>query len=163
MNSKDFETLALSLRPGLLKTAGQIVTSEAEAEDLVQDTMLKLWSIRDRLSEYRSVEALARVMIRRMALNAIRGRHGSVSLDTVAELSDTDSADSRLERTESASHIDTVLASLPESQQILIRLRHVEGYDNAAIAAMLGSNEGAVRTALSRARKHLARILVQPV
>lgn len=163
MNAKDFETLALSLRPGLVKAASQIVVSEAEAEDLAQDTMLKLWSMREKLTEYRSVEALARIIIRRLALNAVRQHHGAISLEDAAELSDAESPDTELERNENAAHVDAVFAALPEAQQILIRLRHVEGYDNAAIAAVLGTSEGAVRTALSRARRRVAQILTQPV
>ncbi len=159
MNAKDFETLALSLRPGLVKAARQIVVSE----DLAQDTMLKLWSMRERLTEYRSVEALARIIIRRLALNAVRQHHGAISLEDAAELSDAESPDTELERNENAARVDAVLAALPEAQQILIRLRHVEGYDNAAIAAVLGTSEGAVRTALSRARRRVAQILTQPV
>lgn len=61
-------------------------------------------------------------------------------------------------RHEAAAEVDRILAALPESQQTLIRLRHVEGYDNASIAAILGSSEGAVRTALSRARRRVAEI-----
>lgn len=53
---------------------------------------------------------------------------------------------------------DAVMSQLPDSQQTLLKLRHIEGYDNATIAALLGTSEGAVRTALSRARRHVATI-----
>ena len=55
-------------------------------------------------------------------------------------------------------YVDRIIGSLPDSQATLIRLRHIEGYDNATIAAMLGSTEAAVRTALSRARRRVAEI-----
>ena len=47
------------------------------------------------------------------------------------------------------------------SQQTLLRLRHIEGYDNTAIANLLGTSEGAVRTALCRARRRVALIFNQ--
>ncbi len=119
--------------------------------------------MREKLTEYRSVEALARIIIRRLALNVVRRHHGAISLEDAAGLSDAESPYTELERNESAAHVDAVLAALPEAQQILIRLRHVEGYDNAAIAAVLGTSEDAVRTALSRARRRVAQILTQPV
>ena len=56
------------------------------------------------------------------------------------------------------SYIDSVLSKLPDSQQSLLRMRHIEGYDNAEIARVLGSNEGAVRTALCRARRRVAEL-----
>lgn len=46
MNAKDFEILASSLRPGLIRVAQRIVESRDEAEDVAQDVMLKLWSMR---------------------------------------------------------------------------------------------------------------------
>ena len=71
---------------------------------------------------YRSVEALARIIIRRLALNVVRRHHGAISLEDAAGLSDAESPDTELERNESAAHVDAVLAALPEAQQILIRL-----------------------------------------
>ena len=62
MTTKEFEILARTLRPRILKASRQIVGSDDDAEDIVQDTMLKLWELRDDLGEYRSVEALATIV-----------------------------------------------------------------------------------------------------
>ena len=40
--------------------------------------------------------------------------------------------------------------------ELAVGLRHIEGYDNARIASLLGTSEGAVRTAVSRARRRVA-------
>lgn len=158
MNAKDFEILARSLRPGLVKAARRIVDNRDEAEDVAQDVMLKLWSMRHELDSYDSVESLGFVMARRMALNVLRARHPSVEVEVCSESPDDVTPEELMVQRETAAKVDFVLASLPESQQTLIRLRHVEGYDNAAIASILGSSEGAVRTALSRARRRVAEI-----
>lgn len=158
MNARDFEILARSLRPGLVKTARRIVDNHDEAEDVAQDVMLKLWSMRESLDKYSSVESLGMVMARRMALNVIRARHPSVAIEDYGESPDNLTPEELMVRQETSREVDSVLASLPESQQTLIRLRHVDGFDNAAIASILGSSEGAVRTALSRARRRVAEI-----
>ena len=158
MNAKDFEILASSPRPGLIRVAQRIVERRDEAEDVAQDVMLKLWSMREKLDSYNSVESLAAVMARRMALNVIRARHGTVAVEEFADTPDDLTPEEIMLRSEIAQKVDKVLASLPESQQTLIRLRHVEGYDNASIASILGSSEGSVRTALSRARRRVAEI-----
>lgn len=158
MNARDFEILARSLRPGLVRTARRIVDNPDEAEDVAQDVMLKLWSMRDSLDRYDSVESLGMVMARRMALNVLRARHPSVPVEDCGESPDDLTPEEVMVRRETSTHIDAVLASLPESQQTLIRLRHVDGFDNAAIASILGSSEVAVRTALSRARRRVAEI-----
>lgn len=161
MTRIDFETLALSLRPMIVRTARGIVGSGEEAEDIAQDTLLKLWSIRDSLDRYKSVEALVTVIARNLAINSVRlsGRTPSLPLEylenaVAAELS----PEEQMLIHEEQKQDEAVLAQLSESQQILIRLRHVDGYDNATIATMLGSSEGAIRTALSRARRRVAEL-----
>lgn len=153
----EFEILARSLRPRLIKTARKYVGDD-DAEDVVQDTMLKLWNLRDTLGEYRSVEALAVLVVKRRSLNLLRDK-GAVPRAALEECADdVPSGEDILIGRQKAEYVDGILASLPDSMQTLIRLRHIEGYDNAAIAAITGSSEGAVRTALSRARRKVATL-----
>lgn len=158
MTTKEFEILARTLRPRILKTSRQIVGSDDDAEDIVQDTMLKLWELRDDLGEYRSVEALATIVAKRLSLNFIRRQHPS-ALDEAVQTADSEpTAEEQMILHQRNSYIDSVLSKLPDSQQSLLRMRHIEGYDNAEIARVLGSNEGAVRTALCRARRRVAEL-----
>lgn len=53
---------------------------------------------------------------------------------------------------------EKLMAMLPDAQQAIIRMRHVDGLNNSEIAAIIGSTDGAVRTALSRARMRIAEI-----
>lgn len=156
MSTEEFEILARDLRPRLVRESAAITGSGPDADDVAQDTMLKLWTLRDSLGEYRSIEAFAVLIARRLALNTVRARHtGRFTELTDASASVPSVEDSMIGR-QTGEQLDAVIASLPEAQQTLIRLRHIEGYDNAAIAAILGSSEGAVRTALSRARRRVA-------
>lgn len=161
MNTSEFETLAATLRPGLLRVAASVLpdASAQEAEDVVQDTLLKLWTMRDALADYRSVEALAVTIARHIALNVLRSSSRTVGLspDAAENFRATElSAEQRLIAADELRHLDCVLAALPESLRALIELRHVRGMSTADIAAMLGSTEGAVRTALCRARRRVA-------
>ncbi|MCH5221811.1 MAG: sigma-70 family RNA polymerase sigma factor [Muribaculaceae bacterium] len=155
MTPTEFEILARSLRPTLVKTARRMVDKD-DADDIVQDTMLKLWSMRDNLDEYRSVEALAVIITKRLAINILRKNSKELQFDDI-ELSEPSAEDIIIGR-QTTDYVNSILASLPDPQQTLIRLRHLEGYDNAAIASLLDISEGAVRTALSRARKRIAEI-----
>lgn len=163
MNTSEFETLAATLRPGLLRVAASVLSdaSAQEAEDVVQDTLLKLWTMRDALADYRSVEALAVTVARHLALNVLRSSSRTVGLspDAAENFRATElSAEQRLIAADELRHLDCVLAALPESLRALIELRHVRGMSTADIAAMLGSTEGAVRTALCRARRRVAEV-----
>ena len=161
MTSREFEILARSLTPRLRAEARRIVASDMDADDVVQDTMLKLWSLRSELDTMRSVDAFAVVVVRRQAINALRqlhpDRHVALGENIEGDLSPED----QLIEQQRRNTADAVMAQLPDSQQTLLRLRHVEGYDNASIAALPGTSEGAVRTALSRARRHVAQIFQQ--
>ena len=69
MEQKEFETLIRQIRPKLHTEALRLLTDSDEAEDVTQEAVLKLWTIRQQLEAYRSVEALAVVMVRRIALS----------------------------------------------------------------------------------------------
>lgn len=160
MNASEFEILARGLRPRLLRTVRPMLPPD-DAEDIVQDTMLKMWSIRNQLGEYRSVEALGTTIARRLALNELRDRHPEryAALEEVVD--STPSPEELMIAHQHGQEVDKVLAALPDAMSTLLKLRHIEGYDNATIAAMLGSSEGAVRTALSRARRRVAEIFAR--
>lgn len=93
MQNKEFESLACNIRPTLLKTATYIVADGMAAEDVVQDTLLKLWVLRGNLDGYESVEGLALTIARRLALNYLRAsnpaRFASLSDDDTATLTDS--------------------------------------------------------------------------
>ena len=60
------------MRPALLRMAIRYLEDSDEAEDAVQDALLKLWFLRDRLDQYRSVDALAIVITKHLCINRLR-------------------------------------------------------------------------------------------
>ncbi|MBO4978400.1 MAG: RNA polymerase sigma factor [Muribaculaceae bacterium] len=159
---ENFETMASRLRGRLVRQAAAITGSDAEGSDIAQDTLLTLWEHRATLHRYRSVDALAYVVCRRLAINALRRRRPQVSLE-VFDAGATESIPSPEDlyiSAETAGETHRILSLLPAPQAALVRMRHIDGYDNATIAALTGSTEGAVRTALSRARHRIAEIFL---
>lgn len=157
MLTTDFEALATRLRPALRKTALGLTRDEAHADDIAQDTLLRLWQMRDRLDGYRSVEALARVIARNLSLDFLRGRHTTVSLDDLAargepEGSDAESPHALLAAAELEREVDEVLSRLAPAQQAVMRMRHTEGLEIEEIARLIGSSPANVRVLLCRAR-----------
>ena len=115
MTDSEFEILARELRPQLVASARAVVHDSATAEDVAQDALLKLWTMRADLDRYHNVSALGKIMARRMALNIIRGN----TPGSTVEISEVDAAtpspeDEYLHR-ERGAYIDSVLAKSERS------------------------------------------------
>ncbi len=145
MDETQFKEEARALRPVLARDARRYSGSADEAEDIVQDALLRLWQIR---AELRSpMVALARVLVRNLSISALRSRKRTVSVEAI-DVGDSPAAnDSRYER------IVSLLGQLPPWQQTIFRMRHMEGLDYADIAELTGTSAAAVRQAVSRARR----------
>ncbi len=152
MQRQEFEKLAAGLRPRLLSTARTILGSVDEADDAVQDTLIKLWFFKDKLSNYENPAAPAAVILRRVCISAIRSRRSTADLDEAMTV-------------EFQTYSDTIdpdmleaIEELPKMEQAVLKMKHIEGMETEEIASLIGSKPGAVRTALSRARKRVRDI-----
>lgn len=160
MHRSEFESFVKSVRPTLIARAASVVGDDDTAADIVQDCLLKLWSMRQSLDDYNSPEALAMTIVHRMALNSIRSRKVVLEIRDEIMSDSQPSPEQMAIDSESADEVHRLLAMLPDAQQSIITMRHVEGLSNAEIAQITGSTEGAVRTALSRARNKIAEIFL---
>lgn len=145
MTQEQFKDEAKQLRPRLIELARRYLGDD-DAEDTVQDTLLRLWQMVDDLRQ--PIDALALRLTRNLCIDQLRRqRPASLSAFNGSPETDTLNDDERIER------MMSVIATLPSLQQTILRLRHLEGMEMKEIAALTGSSETAIRTALSRARK----------
>lgn len=133
------------------------------ADDVAQDTLLKLWTLREKLDEYRNVDSLAMVIARHRAIDLLRLSNSteSLGLDSVGDHSSIPSPEESMIESESEGGIMEIIASLPSVQQTVIRMKHIEGLEIGDIAKITGSTPGAIRVALSRARQSIKEIFMQ--
>jgi RNA polymerase sigma-70 factor (ECF subfamily) len=156
MDRKSFNQLMEHLRPKLYRFALAFTKRTDEAEDVVQEVGIKLWERRDELEALRSVEAYAMSAIRNQCLDYARSPHNR--MDELMEAHDIvhEQTPYRIvEQADMAAFVRQLITRLPEQQQMVIRLRDIEGYELEEIAEILGMNEGAVRANLSRARQKI--------
>ncbi|MBQ5971936.1 MAG: RNA polymerase sigma factor [Prevotella sp.] len=146
MTTEEYTKEAQRLRPLLTKTAMQYLHSEKDADDIVQDALLRLWQMSPTLSM--PIETLAIVIVRNLCISHLRKQKKQyVHLsDKIADINENNATAERIER------VMGIIDNLPDIQQTLLRLRHMDGMDSRSIAQMTGSTETAVRKALSRAR-----------
>jgi len=164
MTQEEYKEEARRLRPRLLQTARRYL-NEDDAEDTVQDVLLRLWQMVDTLRM--PIDALATVLIRNFCIDRLRhSKKQSMTLakgyeqadETEKSYGSASKARELGEARESDERIERILAmidTLPTLQQTILRLRHIEGMEMKQIAELTGSSEVAIRKALSRARQTL--------
>lgn len=146
MTQEEYKEEARRLRPRLLLTAGRYL-SDDDAEDTVQDVLLRLWQMVDTLRM--PIDALAQVLVRNLCVDWLRRSRPSLTLTANCEQADETESDERIER------VLAMIDTLPTLQQTILRLRHIEGMEMKQIAELTGSSEVAIRKTLSRARQTL--------
>ena len=150
MTIETFKEKAQTMRPMLLATAVRIVGEKAEAEDIVQDALLRLWQLRD--EPIQNVEGMARVVVLHLSYDAVRRRHDCISIEKAEDMTEvlpSEGLDDEGER------MMALVRQLPTLQQTVLRLRHVEGMEMKEMAELIGVTEVWVRQSLSRARRRL--------
>lgn len=152
-------TLVERHAPRLLALARRMLGDAAEAEDVAQEAMLRLWR---GAASWRPGEAGAGTWLYRVASNLCldrlrRRRPGGELPEHAAD--DRPSALATLVKADRVAALDAALAELPERQRLAIVLRHIEERGNPEIAEILGVSVEAVESLLARGRRTLAALL----
>lgn len=153
-------TLALRLTPRVLGFAARMLADRAEAEDVAQEAMLRLWRI---APDWRQGEAQVMTWLYRVTANLctdrLRRKRG-VALDAVPEPEDgTPGAEARMIEADRAAALADALAVLPARQRQAVVLRHIEGLSNPEIADVMEIGVEAVESLTARGRRALAAML----
>ena len=150
------------LVPRLFSFCTRILGNRAEAEDVSQEAMLRLWKM---APDWVPGEAKLSTWVFRVARNLctdILRRRRSVPLDEAPEAVDeTPGAEAQMMASERVAALDTALALLPERQREAVILRHIEGLANPEIAAILEISIEAVESLTARGKRSLAQILAK--
>ena len=164
MELKQFKIDILPLRDKLLNYARKLTEDPSDAEDAVQEVMLKLWNMRQKLEEYRSLEALAMTMTHHQCMDIWRTkRPDALSLDQVQAPSQSATPECLLEEKDEFRLMREIIDSLPTLQRTIIQMKDVQEYETEEIAEITGCNREAIRSNLSRARKKVREIYLQTI
>lgn len=154
MENVSFRTTVLPLSDRLFRLALRITMNRAEAEDVVQDTLLRVWECRGEWEQIGSLEAFAIATCRNRALDvAKRAGRNDAPLDAVDNRRQAaDGGLQRLEAREQLSLVRRLMDDLPEVQRSIMLLRDIEGKTYQEIAQLLDISETQVKVYLHRAR-----------
>lgn len=164
MELKQFKIDVLPLRNKLLNYARKLTEDPSDAEDAVQEIMLKLWNMRQKLDEYQNIEALAMTMTHHLCMDIWRAkRPDSLSLEQVQAPSQSATPERLLEEKDEFRLMREIIDSLPTLQRTIIQMKDVQEYETEEIAEITGCSAEAIRSNLSRARKKVRDIYLQTI
>ena len=155
--------LTLRLTPRVLAHAFRMLGNRADAEDVTQDALMRLWKV---APEWRQGEAQVSTWAYRVMVNLCTDRlrrrtsKPQVALDLVGEPeADLASAVEKMTETARADALQSALNTLPERQRQAVVLRHIEGLANPEIAAVMDIGVEAVESLTARGKRALAALL----
>ena len=162
MTSEEFKSEVLPVKNKLYRFALRLLGDVEEAQDVVQDIFLRLWTKRDNLSEYRSIEAFAMTMTRNLCLDKLKSPASrKETFDETREMPDNTTPYTRTETSDTIRLVKMAMDALPEQQRMVIHLRDIEECDFDEIAEITGLSLNNVRVILSRARKKIRDTLIK--
>lgn len=149
--------LTARLGPRILGFAARMLSDAAEAEDVTQETMLRLWRI---APDWQAGQAQVSTWAFRVAANLCTDRlrkRRSVALDMVDEPpDDAPGAVATMIAADREAALQAALAALPDRQRQAVVLRHIEGLSNPEIAQIMDLGVEAVESLTARGKRALA-------
>mgnify|MGYP004455961585 CR=1 FL=1 len=146
MKEISFRNDILPLKDKLYRLALRITLDSAEAEDIVQDTMIRVWNKRDEWAQFNSIEAFCLTVARNLAIDRSQ-KSEAQNIELTPER--------QLERSEQMDLVRKLINELPEKQRTIIQLRDIEEKSYKEIADVMQLTEDQVKVTLFRARQRI--------
>ena len=155
MQEISFRDDILPLKDKLFRLALRITFDRAEAEDVVQDTMIRVWNKREEWTQFGSIEAYCLTVAKNLAIDRSQKKEAqNVELTPeMEEESEISGPYDQLVNNERMSIIHRLINELPEKQRLIMQLRDIEGESYKEIAKILNLTEDQFKVNLFRARQ----------
>lgn len=151
-----FRNDILPLKNVLYRLALRITLQHEDAEDIVQDTLMKVWNKRDDWDQIDNIEAYALTITRHLALDKLKRADSRISSIDATEVSETAQVNNPYNRIIDSDRLQLVkklMDELPEKQRSCMQLRDFEGKTYREIAAIMSISEEQVKVNIFRARQ----------
>ena len=159
MKQINFSNDILPMKDQLFRLALRITLNREEAEDIVQETLIKIWNNRLAWSDIKSIEAYAMTICRNLSIDRQRQNSRQNEADT-NNIADTHADNEpnpyeQLQQNDRINIIRNIMDALPEKQKSCLQLRDIEAKSYKEIAEIMAITEEQVKINIFRARQKL--------
>jgi len=166
MKKISFRNDILPLKNELYRLALRITLNPAEAEDIVQETMIKVWNRRDQWDDIDSIEAFCLTICRNLSLDKMKKmtNHSQSLSEEEHDAPDRSYASNPEEQAVQKDRVALVrhlISELPEKQRSVMQLRDFEGKSYKEIADIMGFSEEQVKVNIFRARQAIKQRFIE--
>ncbi len=143
----------------ILRYATRLLHDATEAEDVTQETFLKLWTGAATWKPDAKITTWLHRIAHNLCVDRLRQRRGGAEETELVD--ETQRPSDLMARKQTAQGVEQALSALPERQRAAIVLVHYQGMGNPEAAEVLGIGVEAVESLLSRGRRTLRERLSQ--
>ncbi len=154
---ESFEHIVKSLRERIRQEAFGYLHEPEEAEDVVQEALMRSWIARKRLESIDELPAFAMRTVKNLCIDRLRRQSNrrQTSTDHLDVYDETPTADAKLMLDEQQAWMMKCLMQLPPSLRGVLQMKGIDGLSYQEIATILGTTEAVVRSKMSKARQKL--------
>lgn len=154
MNSETFKKQFLPYHGKLYRIAYRFLQDTEDAEDIVQEAYIRLWSKRDSLELLENAEAFAIIIVRNMCLDFLRKNKREFHPYDL-EMPDRECFTKQMEIEDQIRQVESIMDSFPKQQRMVMLLKHWDGFSDEEIEQITGLSRANIKMIISRARKKI--------
>ena len=161
MNEIDFQHDLLPLKDKLFRVALRITLDRPEAEDVVEDTLVRVWERRKALGAIGNLETYCLTICRNLAIDRAErkvAQHLPIADDDTID--EAPRPDEQMEQQQRLQWVHEAFQRLPEKQRTALQLRDIDGHSYGEVAEVMNITEADVKVTLHRARNALKQQLL---
>ena len=157
MTHEQFTQIYLPYSGKMYALAYNLLRNRDEARDCLQDVYAELWNKRDTIEPDKPPLALALTMVRNNCLDRLKSRSTKADDEILETLLDHNT-ENQIEAASDLNAVIQLIDKLPSDQQIILRLRTIDGLEIEQIQELTHFSRENIYTLLSRARKSLKEL-----
>jgi RNA polymerase sigma-70 factor (ECF subfamily) len=158
MNAENFKKVFLPYHRKLYGIAYKILENQTDAEDIVQETYIKLWRRRAELESLINPESYAVTLVKNGCVDFLRKIKPELSAIYEMNIPSDESLITRIEDKDQLVHVRNIMEKLPAQQKQVVQLKIWDNLSNEEIEKITGLTQGNIKMIISRARKKIKEI-----